>query len=136
MSTHTQLEITDLPTLIQAVEEMFDCQMGGPGRYVFLGDESKYTDRFTYKTLMLGVKGHNPRHLQAMRMSMGFSFEKLHDLAGGRRPVLYWRHTDKITEERQGATDYIRARVAIPAVPEPWPEWLYKKEGAPAPMVA
>lgn len=139
MSTHIISE--DWPEtidgLIEAVEGMFHCKQGDLGRYVFLEDESKYTDPYTYRTLMLGAIGRDDRFPRLLRFSMFHIFQELHVLAGGGFPTLYWRHPspNHITEEQDGHMTYIRSRVAIPAISE-WPIHLYKPEGDPVREVA
>lgn len=133
MSTHIISE--DWPptvdALIEAIEGIFDCRQGDPGRYVFLEDESKYTDPFQYKTIMYMARGRSPHRPKLLRLMLWNDFIALHKLAGGGKPVLYWRHAPPavITEEVQRGVVFIRARIAIPSIAE-WPESLKKEEGA------
>lgn len=139
MQTHTisnwpEMQVSNL---IKRAEELFDCRLGDPGRYVFLQDESLHTDPFTYKTLMLGARGRT--HETLLRNSFCWMLEQLHEAAGGGRPVLYWRHPEKIQEELptrgpNARCYHVRTRIAIPDI-KVWPEHLYKKEGDPVSLV-
>lgn len=131
MSTHITSE-TWPPTvdeLIEAIEGLFDCQVGLPRYYAVEGREGFESNPYMYRTL-----AYFGTDSLSVRRALWGDFKKLRAECSG-LPTLYWRYDCKIEETSEEWKHKIWTRVAIPGLRH-WPVGSFKPEGDPVREVA